>query len=91
MILGRIRTKNTKKREKVLKSIESASTIESTEESLVSCSADSDKQNDFIESDNYDLSNAQHILSEISESTDQMSQQQADFQDAPEESLASNQ
>lgn len=91
LILGRIRTKNTKKREKVLKSIESASTIESTEESLVSCSADSDKQNDFIESDNYDLSNAQHILSEISESTDQMSQQQADFQDAPEESLASNQ
>ena len=91
LILGRIRTKNTKKREKVLKHIESSSTIESTEENLVSCSADSDKQNYFIESDNCDLSNAQHIPSEISESTDQMSQQQADFQDAPEESLESNQ
>lgn len=33
----------------------------------------------------------QHIPSEISESANQISQKQADFQDAPEESLESNQ
>lgn len=91
LILGRIRTKNTKKREKVLKHIESPSTIESPEGNLVLCSADNKKQNDVIESDNCDLSNAQHIPSEISESANQISQKQADFQDAPEESLESNQ
>ena len=85
LILGRIRTKNTKKREKVLKSIELAATLESAGGRLVSCSVDSDKQNDL---GNGDLSNTQHIPSEIS---DQIYQQQANLQDTYEESPASNQ
>jgi len=88
LILGRIRTKNTKKREKILKSIESASTLESAEGRLVSCSVESDKQNDL---GNCDLSNTQHIPSEISESANQITQQQANLQDIYEESPASNQ
>lgn len=91
LILGRIRTKNTKKREKVLKHTGSASAIESTEENSVSCLADSDKQNDFIESDNSDVSNAQHVPLEISESADQITQQQPNFEDVPERSENSNQ
>jgi len=91
LILGRIRTKNTKKREKVLKHTESAPAIESTEENSVSCLADSDKQNDFIESDNSDVSNAQHVPLEISESADQITQQQPNFEDFPERSENSNQ
>ena len=91
LILGRIRTKNTQKRKKVLQQNEPLLKIESTGENLVSCSADSNKQNDVIESDNCDLSNARNIPSEISENADQIYQQQADFQDAPGESLESNQ
>lgn len=91
LILGRIRTKNTQKRKKVLQQNEPLLKIESTGENLVSCSADSNKQNDVIESDNCDLSNARNIPSEIYENADQIYQQQADFQDAPGESLESNQ
>ena len=91
LILGRIRTKNTQKREKVLKHIKSSSTIESTDENLVLCSADSNKQNDFIEFENYDLSNAQYTSSEISESTDQMSQQQTNFHNISEGNRELNQ
>lgn len=91
LILGRIRTKNTQKRKKVLQQNEPLLKIESTGENLVSCSADSNKQNDVIESDNCDLSNARNIPSEISENADQIYQQQADFQDAPGETLESNQ
>ncbi len=54
-------------------------------------SVDSDKQNDFVEADNGDLSNAQFVPSEISESANQITQQPANFQDAPKECLESNQ
>lgn len=91
LILGRIRTRNTQKREKVLKHIEASPTSDSTKENLVSYSVDSDKQNDVIESDDSDLSTLKHVSSDIFESADQMSQQQANFQDAPEENLESNQ
>lgn len=91
LILGRIRTRNTQKREKVLKHIEASPTSDSTKENLVSYSVDSDKQNDVIESDDSDLSTLKHVSSDIFESADQMSQQQVNFQDAPEENLESNQ
>lgn len=60
-------------------------------QNLESCSVDSDNQNDVIESGNSEFSKTGHMSLEISESTDQVFQQQADFQDAPGKSLESNQ
>src|SRR5690606_6304611 len=91
LILGRIRTKNTQKREKDLQQHEPSSKIERIGENLESCSVDSDNQNDVIESGNSEFSKTGHMPLEISESTDQVSQQQADFQDDPGKSLESNQ
>lgn len=91
LILGRIRTKNTQKREKDLQQHEPSSKIESMGQNLESCSVDSDNQNDVIESGNSEFSKTGHMSLEISESTDQVFQQQADFQDAPGKSLESNQ
>lgn len=90
LILGRIRTKKSHKREKDLQQ-NGAPKIESIGENLESYSVASDTQNEVIESSNSDFFQTGYMPSEISESIDQMSQQKSNFQDALGKILDSNQ
>lgn len=90
LILGRIRTKKSHKREKDLQQ-NGAPKIESIGENLESYSVASDTQNEVIESSNSDFFQTGYMPSEISESIDQMSQQKSNFQDALGKILESNQ
>lgn len=92
LILGRNRKAKNKASDEITDTLNDLQTQkQDMAKNQVLCSVVRDKQNDLIQTDNGDLSKAQSVPSEISESANQITQQQADFQDAPGKSLESNQ
>ncbi|MDD2945171.1 MAG: hypothetical protein PHG15_05035 [Acinetobacter sp.] len=92
LILGRNRKAKNKASDEITDTLNDLQTQkQDMAKNQVLCSVVRDKQNDLIQTDNCDFSNARNIPSEISENADQIYQQQADFQDAPGETLESNQ
>lgn len=92
LILGRNRKAKNKSSDEITDTLNDLQTQkQDMAKNQVLCSVVRDKQNDLIQTDNGDLSKAQFVPSEISESANQITQQPANFQDAPGKSLESNQ
>ncbi len=84
LILGRNRKAKNKSSDEITDTLNDLQTQkQDMAKNQVLCSVVRDKQNDLIQTDNGDLSKAQFVPSEISESANQITQQPANFQDAP--------